>query len=294
MNKINKKRILCSYGVHVDAVAGWIGSYGGENSICDISRGIFAGEIGVPRLLKLFKKYNIYATWFIPGHSIESFPDEMKSIVKAGHEVALHGYSHENPTKLTIKQQKEILDYTYNLHTNFFGTKPKGYVAPWWEITKESLELLLKYEIEYDNSMMHHDCQPYYLRSGDKWYPINYSLPASTWMKPLERGDITKMVEIPANWYLDDLPPMMFIKNLPNSHGFINPRDIEQLWKDQFDYYYREYDNFIFPITIHPDVSGRPQVILMHERIIEYINSHEGIEWVTMEKICDEFKKKQN
>lgn len=43
----------------VDAVAGWLGSYGGEDSPGDISRGCFAAEVGVPRLLKLFKKYDI-------------------------------------------------------------------------------------------------------------------------------------------------------------------------------------------------------------------------------------------
>ncbi len=80
----------------VDAVAGWLGSYGGEDSPGDISRGVFAAEVGVPRLLKLFKKYGITTTWFIPGHSLESFPKEMAMIRDAGHEIGLHGYSHEN------------------------------------------------------------------------------------------------------------------------------------------------------------------------------------------------------
>jgi peptidoglycan-N-acetylglucosamine deacetylase len=40
------------------------------------------------------------------------------------------------------------------------------------------------------------------------------------------------LVEISGNWYLDDLPPMMFIKASPNRHGFVNPRDVEQLWRD--------------------------------------------------------------
>ena len=44
-------------------------------------------------------------------------------------------------------------------------------------------------------------------------------------------------------------------------------------------------DEFIFPMTIHPDVSGRPHVLLMHERIIEHINKHEGVEWVTMAEV---------
>ena len=66
--------ILCAFGVHCDAVAGWLGSYGGEDSPCDISRGVFAAEIGMPRLLQLFDRYSLKTTWFIPGHTAESFP----------------------------------------------------------------------------------------------------------------------------------------------------------------------------------------------------------------------------
>lgn len=66
------KRVLISYGVDVDAVSGWIGSYGGQDSISDISRGLQAGEENVHRLLKLFAKYNITQTFFIPGHSLET------------------------------------------------------------------------------------------------------------------------------------------------------------------------------------------------------------------------------
>ena len=62
--------------------------------------------------------------------------------------------------------------------------------------------------------------------------------------------------------------------------------------QDHFDYFYREYDEFIFPMTVHPDVSGRPHVILMHERLIEHINKHEGVEWVTMGEMVDDFKSK--
>ncbi len=85
-----EKRILCAFGVDLDAAAGWLGSYGGENSPDDISRGIFAGEVGTPRLLRLFDKLGIKTTWFIPGHSIETFPEETNMIVKAGHEIGMH------------------------------------------------------------------------------------------------------------------------------------------------------------------------------------------------------------
>ena len=76
-------------------------------------------------------------------------------------------------------------------------------------------------------------------------------------MKPLKRGKETDLIDIPASWYLDDLPPMMFMKAAPNSHGFVSPRHLGEMWKDQFDWVYREYDYAVFTLTIHPDVSGK-------------------------------------
>ncbi|WP_158191539.1 polysaccharide deacetylase family protein [Campylobacter coli] len=286
------KEILVAYGVDIDAVAGWLGSYGGEDSPDDISRGLFAGEVSIPRLLKLFKKYNIPATWFAPGHSIETFPEQMKMIVDAGHEIGAHGYSHENPIAMSAKQEEDVLLKSIELIEKISGKKPSGYVAPWWEFSNITNELLLKHGIKYDHSLMHNDFTPYYVRVGDKWTKIDYSKDAKEWMKPLVRGQETDLIEIPANWYLDDLPPMMFIKKSPNSFGFVSPRDIGQMWIDQFDWVYREMDYAIFPMTIHPDVSARPQVLLMHERIIEHINKHEGVKWVNLNDMADDFSKR--
>ncbi|EOH9659072.1 polysaccharide deacetylase [Campylobacter coli] len=286
------KEILVAYGVDIDAVAGWLGSYGGEDSPDDISRGLFAGEVGIPRLLKLFKKYNIPATWFAPGHSIETFPEQMKMIVDVGHEIGAHGYSHENPITMSAKQEEDVLLKSIELIEKISGKKPSGYVAPWWEFSNITNELLLKHGIKYDHSLMHNDFTPYYVRVGDKWTKIDYSKDAKEWMKPLVRGQETDLIEIPANWYLDDLPPMMFIKKSPNSFGFVSPRDIGQMWIDQFDWVYREMDYAIFPMTIHPDVSARPQVLLMHERIIEHINKHEGVKWVNLNDMADDFSKR--
>ncbi|KPN72130.1 MULTISPECIES: polysaccharide deacetylase [Neisseria] len=283
------KKILVAYGIDVDAVAGWLGSYGGEDSPDDISRGLFAGEVGSIRLLDLFDKYKLKTTWFIPGHSVETFPEQMKEVARRGHEIGMHGYSHENPIAMTREQETAVLDRSLELITELAGKRPTGYVAPWWEFSPVTNELLLERGIKYDHSLMHNDFHPYYVRVGDSWTKIDYSKHPSHWMKPLVRGKETPLVEIPANWYLDDLPPMMFIKKSPNSHGFMNPRDIEQLWRDQFDWVYRENDYAVFTMTIHPDVSGRPQVLLMHERLIEHINSHEGVEWCTFDQIADDF-----
>ncbi|MGH7118058.1 MAG: polysaccharide deacetylase family protein [Acetobacteraceae bacterium] len=283
------KEILCGYGVDVDAVAGWLGSYGGEDSPDDISRGMFAGEVGSMRLLELFGRWGIKTTWFIPGHSIETFPEQMKAVAKAGHEIGVHGYSHENPIAMTREQETAVLDKCIDLVSTLSGRRPNGYVAPWWEFSPVTNELLLERGIKYDHSLMHDDFHPYYVRIGDTWTKIDYSKRPEAWMKPLVRGTETDLVEIPGSWYLDDLPPMMFIKKAPNSHGFVNPRHLEEIWRDQFDWVYREYDYAIFAITIHPDVSGRPQVLMMHERLYAYMTRHPGVRFCTMNEIADDF-----
>ena len=286
------KEILCAFGVDVDAVAGWIGTYGGEDSPDDISRGMFAGEVGAPRLLKLFDRLQIKTTWFIPGHSIETFPSQMKAVAAAGHEIGVHGYSHENPIAMTRQQEEDVLDRSIELVQQLSGRFPTGYVAPWWEFSPITNELLISRGIRYDHSLMHHDFMPYRVRVGDSWTKIDYSKSADTWMKPLVRGAETDLIEIPASWYLDDLPPMMFIKRAPNSHGFVNPRDVEQIWQDQFDWVYREHDYAIFPITLHPDVSGRPQVLLMLERLFAHMRAHPGVRFVTFDEIADDFERR--
>lgn len=60
----------------------------------------------------------------------------------------------------------------------------------------------------------------------------------------------------------------MFIKNMTNSHGWVHPSVVEDLWKDHFDYFYETYDNFCFPVTIHPDVCGHPHALKMLERYV--------------------------
>ena len=287
-----RKEIFCSFGIDVDAVAGWLGSYGGEDSPCDISRGMFSGEVGTPRLVELFRRFGIRTTWFIPGHSIETFRHQTAQVVEAGHEIGIHGYSHENPIAMTPEQEAAVLDKCIDLVTKVSGRSPTGYVAPWWELSPVTSELLLDRGIKYDHSGMNRDFIPFYTRVGDSWTKIDYSQRAEEWMKPLKRGQETDLVNIPASWYLDDLPPMMFIKGAPNSHGFVNPRHLEEIWRDQFDWVYREYDYACFTFTIHPDVSGRPQVLLMLERLFYYISSHSGVRWVTFDEIADDFRKR--
>ena len=287
------KEILCAIGIDVDAVAGQIGSYGGGDSPSDIGRGVFSAEVGTPRMLDMLKRADLRTSWFIPGHTIETWPDIMTRVADEGHEIGLHGYTHENPVQMTPEQEADVLDKGIELIEKISGRTPTGGVAPWWEMSQATPQLLLDRGIKYDHSQMHNDFTPFWTRVGESWTLIDYGKPAHTWMKPMELGTIMPIVQIPASWYLDDLPPLMFMKTVPNSHGWVNPRDIEEWWRDQFDWVYREMDYAVFTLTIHPDISGRPQVLLMIERMIEYICSHSGVRWHTFDEIADDFIRRQ-
>lgn len=292
MTRSAEKEIRICIGVDVDAVAGWLGSYGGQDSPNDIQRGVFAGEIGSPRLLKLFDRYHVPTTWFIPGHSIETFPTQMAAVAAAGHEIGAHGYCHENPVSMTPAQERSVLERSIELVETVSGRRPRGYVAPWWEMSEHTAALLLELGFSYDHSQNYNDFVPFYARVGDSWTKIDFQRAAEDWMRPLEHGQEVDLVEFCGNWYVDDLPPMMFIKQSPNSHGFVSPYDVERLWRDQFDWVHRELDYGVFPITLHPDVSGRPQVLLMLERLLDYWQGLPGVRFCTFEDAAEDFRRR--
>ncbi len=243
--------------------------------------------------MKLFERFGIKTTWFIPGHSIETFPEQMQAVADAGHEIGIHGYTHENPIAMTREQEMEVLDKCIALVTKLSGKRPTGYVAPWWEFSNVTNELLLERGIKYDHSLMHNDFTPYYVArrrqlDQDRLFEEAFGLDGAAEARSRDRP--RSRFRHPR--YLDDLPPMMFIKKAPNSHGFVNPHDIEQMWRDQFDWVYREMDYAVFPITIHPDVAGRPQVSMMLERLYAHMIKHPGVKFVTMNEIADDFVKR--
>ena len=48
----------------------------------------------------------------------------------------------------------------------------------------------------------------------------------------------------------------------------------------------------VFPMTIHPDVSGRPHVLMMLERLYHHMIGHPGVRFVTMNEMADDFAKR--
>lgn len=140
-----KRKIQILLSIDFDAVSGFLGTGAAPtNNMADFSSGFFAGQVGVPRLLKLFKKHGISSnvTWFIPGHSMETFPNETKKIVESGAEIACHGYAHEGGAQMSEEQEKEVIVKCVELAIALTGKKPRGWRAPLYQIREHTVKVL--------------------------------------------------------------------------------------------------------------------------------------------------------
>lgn len=280
-----RPRIKILLSVDFDAVSGWLGTgQHPDNNLADYSAGYFAAHVGVPRLLKLFKRHEIQdkVTWFVPMHSAESFPKEFTSIIESGAEIGLHGYCHEGAPQLTTTQEREVLEYCIEVYQKLTGRRPVGYRAPLYQLRESTVQLLEQYEFLYDSSLSHHDSKPYYLPNCPPIVPPTYNADASArdWMQPLPQPSSPTpktLVEIPANWYAEDMTPMQFWPHTSNSQGYVDARVMENMWKDKFEWIrteiedLNERDVMVFPLVLHPDTSGMAHIIGMVDRIITYL-----------------------
>lgn len=303
----SKPKIKILLSVDFDAVSGWLGTgQHPDNNLADYSSGFFAGQVGVPRLLKLFKKLGIQnkVTWFVPMHSAESFPSEFRGIMESGAEIGLHGYCHEGAPQLTETQERDVLEHCIALYQDLVGRRPVGYRAPLYQLRESTVKLLEKYSFLYDTSLSHHDSKPYHLPNLPPIEPPKYETSASAkdWMKPLPKPappTSKSLVEIPANWYTEDMTPLQFYPNTPNSQGYVDVRVIENMWKDKFEWIQSEIDDMsekdmtVFPLVLHPDTSGMAHVIGMIERFVNWLQAWGGeVEFCTYEEVAREWKEK--
>lgn len=243
------------------------------------SRGLFGVDVGVPRILELHDKYNIPATFFVTGHTADSFPEAVGEIVDRGHDIQHHGWDHVSPIDYENREEEKAdLERGIESIRDVTGEKPTGFRSSAWALSKHSLELLEELGFEWDSSLMATEFQPY-------WAPDGWEAPRDG---PYTRGEPTNIVEIPPAWQRDDFPPLEFIWG--GNWGFASEDRTFQRWRDQFDYMYENVDDGVYVLTMHPQVSGRSELIMRHEKLIQYFKGYEDVKFTTMDDVAKEFR----
>ncbi len=264
------RHIVCLTFDH-DHVSGLIAR--GMTSPTAISRGEY-DIVVIPRLVALLERYGIKATFFTPGHTIDSTPGAVTPYVEAGHELAHHGWTHRLPVNLSRDEEEEEIVRGNESIKRISGRTARGYRSPAWDLSPHSIDLLLKHGIQYDSSLMGNDYECYYARQGD----------VAELMKPLVRGHETALVEMPISWSLDDYPAFEYMR-LPNGsvqQGLMNATAVLENFVDDFTYMTRVCDYGILTYTFHPHVIGRGHRMMMLERLIQRLIEG-GAVFMTME-----------
>ena len=246
-----------------------------------ISRGDF-GMVATERLLALLRTHDIASTWFIPGHTIETYPSSCADVVKAGHEIGHHGWTHRVPASLSREEEERELVRGGEAIRKLTGRNARGYRSPAWDLSPHSIELLLQHGFVYDSSLMGHDYLPYQAREND----------AAELEAPIRYGADTKLVEMPISWSLDDFPVFEYMRyqNLIQP-GLMNAGLVLENWFDDFAYMRDHYDWGVLTYTFHPHVIGRGHRLIMLEALIRKLREA-GARFVTMEQAVAEYRTK--
>ena len=227
----------------------------GQISIGPLSQGQYGHRVALPRIVKLMDEEGIPATFFFPAWSLKIASEQAEVINASGqHEIGVHGWIHELNTALDAETEERLLQQATDEIERITGKRPVGYRAPSWNHSPNTLSIVRKMGFLYESSLMQDD-RPY---------------------EPVQDGQATGLVELPVQWILDDAPLFN-----PLGNRYMNPRDVMQVWIDEFDKAWEEGTMFV--LTMHPHVSGYRSRIVALEGLIEHMKAKGGVWFGTHE-----------
>ena len=245
--------VLLSYDVDNETVQGL---RTGDISIGPLSQGQYGSRVALPRVVNLMNEMDVPSTFFFPAWSLKLAPEQADLIQASGmHEIAVHGWIHELNTALDGETEERLLRDAVDAIEEITGTRPVGYRAPSWNHSPNTLRIVRDIGFLYESSLMADD-RPYEL---------------------VQDGEATGMVELPVEWILDDAPLFN-----PRGNSYMNPRDVMQVWIDEFDKAWEEGTMFL--LTMHPHVIGHRSRIIALEGLIEHMKSRDGVWFGTHEE----------
>lgn len=197
-----------------------------------MSHQAYGPKVGVPRLLGVLERAGVRATFFVPGFTARRYPDAVRRIVAAGHEVGWHNDLHEPPYTLSEEEERSILERGVEVLEPLTGVRPRGYRAPWWELNERTPELLVAAGFAFDSSLMDDDV-PYRLATAGG-----------------------TLIELPVHWSLDDWEQYAFLPEPDIGQQIELPSKVRELWTGELDAMREE--GCLLVVTMHPFLSGRP------------------------------------
>jgi peptidoglycan/xylan/chitin deacetylase (PgdA/CDA1 family) len=213
-----------------------------------LADGVYAPRRGIERVMDLLEKYALPGTFFLEGWNARKYASLAREIVARGHEVAAHGWMHEQWNELAPEHERDLVRRTTEAIAEAIGVAPEGWRTPSGFLTASTLTFVHEAGYRYDSSFIDEDV-PYALR--------------------VSAESDAELLVLPLSMSLDDGAFYAYPGTLRR------PAEIAELWIDEFDATHAEIGYFM--LVCHPRYSGRPARLVALERLINRILEHDDI-----------------
>lgn len=220
----------------------------------------YGPQTAIPRLIRLFEHHDIRQTFFVPGWCVEAYPDAVKALADAGHEIAHHSWLHERPNQLTPADERAMMEHASAACEKVLGKRPVGYRAPSGALSPDTHAILAESGFLYSSSL-HSDDVPFLVET--------------------KAGTV---LELPTDPALDDWPQYVNMKEFGFAMPTKAPSHAFDLFREEFD---AAWANGGMWITIwHPFVSGRLGRAEATGQLIEHMKGKGDVWFATLEEIA--------
>ncbi|MGH3449748.1 MAG: polysaccharide deacetylase family protein [Haloechinothrix sp.] len=229
----------------------------GANRPVWVSQGHYGPNVGLPRVLALLSRYDVTATFFVPGLVIERYPAAIDSILETGMQIEHHSHTHAWSENLSYEQEREEFQRGWDAIVRATGREPQGWRSPAAELTPHSVALMEEYGFSYSSNLF----------DSDSAHLLQYE------------GRTTNIVELPFAWLMDDAPYFLYSNRLPG-RVMAAPSAVLETWWREFEGL-RQEPRAHYMVAMHPQVIGRPSRIWVLERLLEKIRDSNSADFVS-------------
>lgn len=234
----------------------------GETSPGRLAQGEYGARVGAGRVLELLAEHDVPATFFMPAVSALLHPAEARDYAGEPHEIGVHGWIHERNTLLAEADEKDLITRALGALEEITGVRPTGIRTPSWDFSESTLDTIRGLGFDYDSSLM----------ADDEPYEI------------VANGSPTGLVEIPVDWIRDDAP-YFTMDRYGSVRPHTRPRDVLEIWIDEFDAAYRA--GGVFQLTMHPHVIGHRSRLVVLRELLDHIRAHGDVWFATHAQLAD-------
>lgn len=225
----------------------------------------YGPDIAIPRILDIYKRFAMQQTFFLPAWCMERYPQTVEAILEGGHEIGHHGYLHEEPNRFDSGDELYWMQRATAVFERMTGGRPKGFRAPAYQFSRNTLSHLVAEGFVYDASLMGDDV-PYVLGN-----------------------DAGQVIELPSHIGLDDWPHFQTSRELDYRATIKPPEQAMAVYAAEFEAMW-EYGGLWIGVW-HPFLSGRLSRAVMITRLIDHMNAKGDVWFARLDEIAAHVQK---